>query len=417
MSSQINPSRLEPGLLQVFRIYAWLRLISVVFLWVEGFLGGPGQGLVVDARLAVAFSAATALLLLLFLYWPPFKRRTGRWFLPSLLILATGALVIEQQMFSYRGLFWQGNPFLSILVILVAWQYTFRMVAVYVILTNLVDLALISLLPAPEMQLLLIPGLERALLFGLVVARTITFFVLGYVVTRLSDAQRQQRQALAEANQKLVQHAETLEQLTISRERLRLSRELHDTLAHTLSAMTVQIEALLTIGEGLPSKALGILEGMAKTARSGLDETRRALSALRAAPLEEWGLAVALRSYAADFAARNSMELELNLPDNLDDLPAEVEQAYYRIAQEALENTARHARAGRLAVSMEQRSGSLCMTIADDGEGFDPGKTDASRQFGLLGMHERAELIGARLEIESRPGQGTLVQVRLEQKA
>lgn len=436
MWKEPSPSPLEPGLLQVFRIYAWLRLTSVFFLFLQGTryiwvrpASGPFPPEAASPRTLLSipnlfstpmtfaapilFSAASTLLLLGLLYWPWFRLKTGHWFLPITLVLASSALIVEQEVFSKSSLFWQGNPLMSILVILVAWQYTYRAVIGFTLATAALDLALIGLLPTPELVQLPFPGLERMVLYGLLISRSVTFLILGYVVTRLAKAQRQQRQALAEANQKLVQHAAVLEQLTINRERLRLSRELHDTLAHTLSAMTVQIEAVLTLADGLPQKVVGILNGMLNTARSGLDDTRRALSALRAAPLEEWGLAVALRMYATDFAARHSLGLELEIPENLDDLPPEVEQTYYRVAQEALENAARHAQAGRLTVQMEQKNGDLSLRIADDGLGFDPQQMVEDRQFGLVGMRERADLIGARLEIDSHPGRGTVVTLKI----
>ena len=159
---------------------------------------------------------------------------------------------------------------------------------------------------------------------------------------------------LFRSNQKLVSHAETVEQLTLSRERLRLSRELHDTLAHTLSAMAVQLDALTTIWHSSPQRAEQMVEEMLQTTRTGLDETRRALSALRVSALEEMGLALALRVLAEDFSARNALQLEFNCPDLLRALSPDVEQSLYRIAQEALENIARHAKATQVKLHVEQ---------------------------------------------------------------
>ncbi len=103
-------------------------------------------------------------------------------------------------------------------------------------------------------------------------ARMLAYLLLGYVVNRLAHAQRTQRQALEQANLRLIRHAETLELLAASRERLRLSRELHDTLAHTLSALAVQADALQTVWKPSSPKAQVMLSQMVASTRSGLNE-------------------------------------------------------------------------------------------------------------------------------------------------
>jgi signal transduction histidine kinase len=305
-----------------------------------------------------------------------------------------------------------------ILLILAAWQYGWRGVLAFTLSTAGVDVVLNLLAtwgdvvaPTP------VDGPPRdVFIYAGIVSRSATFLVIGYVISRLVQAQRQQQRQLAEANQKLVSHAATLEQLATTRERVRLSRDLHDTLAHTLSAQAVQIDAVLTVWKDIPQRAQQMMERMLADTRNGLDETRRALRDLRAAPLEETGLAQALRSMAEDFAQRHSLELALDLPENADDLPPEVEQTFYRVAQEALENTARHALARRLELALAAGATHARLRVADDGRGFDPDQV-ASHGLGLQGMRERAELIGARLELSSRPGQGTQVTLAWEAAA
>ncbi|MGB9640454.1 MAG: sensor histidine kinase, partial [Anaerolineales bacterium] len=257
------------------------------------------------------------------------------------------------------------------------------------------------------------PDFQHLFTFGFLASRSMTFLVLGYVVTRLVKAQRRQRQELAQTNRQLMQHAATVEQLAISHERNRLSRELHDTLAHTLSALTVQLEALLTVWNPIPDKPRQMLEQMLSTTRSGLDETRRALSALRAAPLEEMGLAIAIRTLAEDFAMRHAWKLQMDIPVQVENVSEEVEQSFYRITQEALENTARHANAHTITIQLKQMTDKLILRIADDGQGFDP-HTVSEEQLGLKGMHERANLIGASFQVMSEPGRGTTIEVALE---
>lgn len=414
---------LEPGFLQVFRLFAWLRLaaLSLIPLAIYRFqvssaeAGIPPQFVDGDSLLVPGIVMAfNVIILLLYLYWPQLQRKMGRTFAFGAIVLATGSLLLEQQLLNANQFTWQLSAFMYILLILVAWQYNFRQVVIFTAVTAAAEALVNILFPVDLIFLGSQPELERFLIYGLLVMRSISFLVLGYVVTRLVRAQREQRLALAQANQKLVRHAATLEHLATSRERIRLSRELHDTLAHTLSALAVQIDAVMAIWEPEPEKARATLDQMLDTTRSGLDETRRALSALRASPLEEMGLALALGTMVEDFAARNALALDLEIPENLDDFPPEVEQCFYRVAQEALENIARHAQAGSILVRLEHDPNRLSLLVADDGVGFDPSQSLEARQLGLKGMRERAELIGASLQIESQVGEGVKLRLSAE---
>jgi signal transduction histidine kinase len=244
---------------------------------------------------------------------------------------------------------------------------------------------------------------------NLLMVRSFLFLLIGYIVSNLVSAQRAQRRQLAAANRKLVRYAVALEQLTVSRERNRLARELHDTLAHTLSGLAVQLEAIMTIWEGLPRRAEAMLERALSMTRKGLQETRRALQDLRAAPLEDVGLALAIRGLAEGLAARYGFELTLAIDEHLSDLAPEVEQCYYRVAQEALENAARHANASTVSLTLARNGDRVLLKVVDDGAGFEA--ADAEEGLGIKGMVERAELIGGELHVETQPGQGTTVRL------
>jgi len=418
----------EPSVLQIFRLYAWVQLVSIFLLPLVDLLVSrfhpqppPGEVMIirsaVDQTLPMGLLTLASLGLLVSLYSSWLQKRLSRLYIPCMLVFAVLLLTVEQHLFltSMRGP-WQVSPFMFILLILVAWQYDYRVVVFFTLGTAGLDLIFNTLYP--PMIYFMPPGepFRQDLGYGIIISRSMAFLVLGYVVNRLAQAQRKQSQALAEANQKLVRHAATLEQLATSRERVRLSRELHDTLAHTLSAQTVQIEAVLITWQNMPEKARTFLENMLATAQSGLDETRRALRSLRASPLEELGLAGAIRSLAEDFASRHRLSLELEIPEHPDDLTPEVEQCFYRVAQETLENTARHAGADHLSVKLIEKHGVLELSIADNGVGFDQAEISVDQRMGLQGMHERAELIGANLQIKSQPGAGTQVHLRLERQ-
>jgi signal transduction histidine kinase len=203
-----------------------------------------------------------------------------------------------------------------------------------------------------------------------------------------------------------VQYAATNEQLAVSQERIRLARELHDTLAHSLSSITVQLEAAESIwGVDMP-KVRALMDGALNNTRTGLTEARRALRALRAGALEEVGLRVAVGDLARSAAARGSLTLDLKLPDELPALTQAEEQCVYRVAQEALSNVTRHARASHVRVALQHTSGQLTLTIADNGKGFDMVQANGGH-FGLKGLRERADLVGAKLEVVSEPKRGT----------
>ena len=413
----MNGSSVEPGLLRVFRWYAGIRFVLYLLAGVR-FLLFPDIGQRIDFApypyLWLTLFGTAFLLAYLSLPW--LQQKMGRAFLPVGIILAASSLILERVLTPTTGIwFWQPDPFFYVLLILVAWQYDFRAVLLFTLATSALEITLNLLAPQQTMILDQIEGITGQMItIGSLVLRTFSFLIIGFVITRLMSAQRQQRRALAEANRKLVQYAATVEQLTTSRERNRLSRELHDTLAHTLSALVVQIDAVMAVWEPVPSRAREMLEGMLETTRRGLDETRRSLRALRAAPLEEMGLALAVSTLAEDFAARNGMSLDLEISEDVDKLPSEVEHGFYRVAQEALENVNQHAGAQQVKVKLGKKNGSLLLIVADDGRGFDPDVDASEHQLGLQGMYERAEMIGASLEVTSEQDLGTTIKLSKE---
>ncbi len=199
-------------------------------------------------------------------------------------------------------------------------------------------------------------------------------------------------------------------------ERNRLAREIHDTLAQALAALTMQLEVADALAAAPTDERLG--EAVARAlalARSTLDQARSSVLDLRAAPLEGRTFLRALEELAAEVrgAAGGAFDVQV-ASDGFDgdggDLSAAVEVGLYRIAQQALANIARHAGAALAAVRLMREPGRVRLRIEDDGVGFDPAAVPPGR-FGLLGMSERARLLGGTLTIESSPGGGTAVEV------
>jgi signal transduction histidine kinase len=244
--------------------------------------------------------------------------------------------------------------------------------------------------------------------FAQALVRIALLYLVPLIVSILSARQRQQHSQLAAAHQRLRRHAATVEQLAISRERNRLARELHDTLAHSLSALTVQLQALRSLLAHNPKAAEEAVDEIATLARHGLEESRQAILALRTDPVETLGLAGALRDELQSLQARTGVQSDLVIAGQDPDLTLEEAQTLFRIAEEALSNVERHAAAQQVNVRLACGSDRVDLVVLDDGHGFDPAGVNSDR-YGLTGMRERAALIGATLDVRSRDGVGTEV--------
>jgi signal transduction histidine kinase/ligand-binding sensor domain-containing protein len=204
-------------------------------------------------------------------------------------------------------------------------------------------------------------------------------------------------------------------------ERNRLARELHDSVAQSMYGVTLLAEvASQLLASGQTAQVAGHLGELKETARDSLAEMRLLIYELRPPVLEEEGLASALQARLEAVESRAGLDTEFHLGGELT-LNPQVEEALFRIAQEALNNTLKHAHAHRVAISLNQTAQTVTLEIADDGTGFDPATARRSGGLGLRGMEERAAEIGARLEIVSAPdggrpllGSGTRVRVLWE---
>ncbi|HEX9373615.1 MAG TPA: GAF domain-containing protein, partial [Roseiflexaceae bacterium] len=202
--------------------------------------------------------------------------------------------------------------------------------------------------------------------------------------------------------------AERGRQLAVLEERRRLARELHDSVTQSLFSMSLLAQVLPELWEVDPAEARAGLVQIRDLTRSALAEMRALLVELRPAGLGDQGLAHALREHLAAFESRTGISVTMYLA-NVSRLPEPVEQAFFRITQEALANVARHAQAQRVRVTLRGRA-PVRLLIADDGRGFQPEHVGDGR-FGLISMRERAAKAGARLHLRSALGQGTKIVV------
>jgi len=196
-------------------------------------------------------------------------------------------------------------------------------------------------------------------------------------------------------------------------ERRRIAREMHDQFGEQLTALALSIGALKQACADQPALCAQV-EALDRVAKQLDRDVDQLVWQLRPTALDDLGLRAALTNYIQDWSRRSNVPAQLHTSGLLDDrLPVDVESALYRIAQEALTNVAKHARAGNVEIILERRPDHVLLIVEDDGVGFEASGGEPGQGFGLLGMHERATLVGASLQIESSPGQGTTVLVRM----
>lgn len=202
--------------------------------------------------------------------------------------------------------------------------------------------------------------------------------------------------------------AEKSTRLARVEERARLAREIHDTLAQELTAIALHVEAAAATVRNDPARAEEWLSKALTLVRTGLEEARQAVVDLRMSPLAGRSLPEALGALARAFTAETGIRAHVNAEEI--PLAAAVEAELYRIAQEAFTNVRKHAAAREVEVGLRASGKHVSLRIDDDGRGFST-RAGGRKGFGLLGMRERAKLIGGVLRIGARPGGGTRVTV------
>ena len=204
-------------------------------------------------------------------------------------------------------------------------------------------------------------------------------------------------------------------------ERNRLAREIHDTLAQGLAGIAMQLEtadALLEVGDDSDRIRHSIVKALNLT-RSSLEEARRSVLDLRAAPLEGRTLSDALADLVERLQRTSELVVAYRVTGAGRPLPVRIEAGVFRLAQEALTNVRRHAEARQVAVELAVSADFLRLSVIDDGIGFDPTAVQEGH-FGLIGLRERTRLLGGTLNLSTSPGNGTELSVRIplgEEKA
>ena len=214
--------------------------------------------------------------------------------------------------------------------------------------------------------------------------------------------------AVAIENARLYQQSR---ELAVTEERNRLAREIHDTLAQSLTGMVLQIQVIEDLLDADAAQARAELQSLQHLARTTLDEARRSVWGLRPPVLEEASLAEALERQLRDISRRAGISGRFSANGRPRPLTPAIEAGIYRIAQEALSNVHRHAQARVAVLQLRFEAGELVLVVQDDGRGLDP--NHAARGLGLSSMQERARLMGGAMALESEAGRGTRIEVRV----
>jgi signal transduction histidine kinase len=412
--------RKTTGFLDVVRLIRFAAILWIAYLAALGIISqsfrDPRQG---NAETIYYFMlGAIAFLCLGLVFWPWIQERLGRAFIPLMITIIVGLPIIATWVifayfphgpnFNSESMVLRLLPFLLVGFLLVAWRYKWQYFLLIILAISGFNIGIIWSFSAPGTPPNS-PFFRGA--FVVPVIQTVVFLAVGFSISYLMSRLRKQQQSLEEANKNLTHYASTLEHLSVSQERNRLARELHDTLAHALSGLSVQLETMKAYWDVDQQTARSILDKSLTAAHSGLEETRRALKALRASPLDDLGLSLAISEMVKDAASRSNLILNLSIMDKIPSLSPDVEQCIYRVAQEAITNVVNHAKAKHITVNLQYIEGKMKLTVSDDGIGFDLNENAKSNRFGLKGMRERAQIVGGELNVISQAGSGSTVQL------
>jgi signal transduction histidine kinase len=195
-------------------------------------------------------------------------------------------------------------------------------------------------------------------------------------------------------------------------ERQRIARELHDATGQSLTAIALGLRGVESMLPADPPVASAQIKELRSFSTIALGELRQIISDLRPSQLDDLGLVAALQWYVQEFETRRSINTEFIVEGSGIRLPTEYETVLFRITQEALTNVAKHAQATTVTVTLQFSAAQICLTVEDDGRGFDPDQAPVGGElqgWGLRGVQERTLLLGGHCEIKSAPGQGTRI--------
>ena len=240
-----------------------------------------------------------------------------------------------------------------------------------------------------------------------------------YAGEKITEIAEERRKTLGELELAMAENAGLHDQLVaqareagVLDERQRMAREIHDTIAQGLTGVITQIESVIQSWND-EDEMRRHLDTASDLARESLAEARRSVQAMRPAPLEDSRLPAALGDVAARWSAVTDVSVQVTTVGDLHSLRPEVEVTLLRAAQEGLANIAKHAAASRAGITLTFMDDSVSLDVRDDGAGFDPCIAKNEQSFGLAAMRQRVADLHGEMEVESAPGEGTAISVRI----
>ena len=318
-----------------------------------------------------------------------------------------GLLLLQAGLIFAIVLVGRGDPYLPILYFIVVpaayLRLTFRQASGFTLLC----------VGALFLDYLLLSDLEKALGMLFSYGGGFVFFI-AISVSLIQQQQERQRaeRLLAEleaTHHQLQAYAAQVEALAVAEERNRLAREIHDSLGHYLTTITVQLEAAHKLIATRPERAAEAVAKAQGLAREGLAAVRRSVAALRASPLDTAALGEAIGEVMGNIRA-TGIATTFTIEGETYPLPIQTKTALYRAAQEGLTNVRKHASASAVQVALTYESERVVLTIGDNGTGR---RGEQAEGFGLLGLRERVALLGGSLEADDRPGGGFRLRVEV----
>ena len=236
----------------------------------------------------------------------------------------------------------------------------------------------------------------------------------------LKESESQHNKSLGQARRLQEQMRHLSHQiLTVQEEeRKRISRELHDEIVQTLTGINVQLANLKAAATLNAKRLQRKISGTQRLVEKSVEIVHRFARDLRPTLLDDLGLIPALHSFMKDFTRRTGIRIHLTAfaSDRSDQLDSAKRTAFYRLAQEALTNVARHAHASYIKVVVQKRSRTMTMEITDNGRGFEVDRVliaKGNNRLGVLGMRERVQMVGGQVTLESTPGSGTNIRAEI----
>jgi signal transduction histidine kinase len=238
--------------------------------------------------------------------------------------------------------------------------------------------------------------------------------IAAYSIYRDITRRKQAEEELQRSFRQLRELAARLQSVR-EEERARVAREIHDELGQALTAIKIDLASLMRTLRADQEKELEKAESILRLLDQTILSVRRIATELRPGILDDLGLVAAVEWAAEEFEARTGTRCRLDLPDGDIVIDPERTTAIFRIFQETLTNVTRHAEATQVEGRLGREDGNIVLEVRDNGRGIGPEQLSAGRSIGILGMRERALLLGGELTISGNPGEGTIVRLRIPQ--